>query len=133
MGDILFASIAPLGRCFLIYEEPTEWDINESVFSIRPNKHTSSSEYLYTYFRSDAFIKRATSNSTGSIFKGIRINTLNDMPAIIPSKEIIDKFSNYTRKWLLMKNKLFEQNEKLMEYRDWLLPMIMLGQITISE
>ena len=46
-GDILFASIAPLGRCYLIQEEPEKWDINESVFSIRPDYKIVSSEFLY--------------------------------------------------------------------------------------
>lgn len=35
-GDILFASISPLGRCYLIQSTPTEWDINESVFFYTP-------------------------------------------------------------------------------------------------
>ena len=34
-GDILFASIAPLGRAYFIAQTPQNWDINESVFSIR--------------------------------------------------------------------------------------------------
>lgn len=37
IGDVLFASIAPLGRCYLIQSNPDDWDINESVFSLRPN------------------------------------------------------------------------------------------------
>ena len=50
--DILFASIAPLGRCHIILNEPTDWDINESVFSIRPRTDYISPYYLYKYFPS---------------------------------------------------------------------------------
>lgn len=92
-GDILFASIAPLGRCYLIQNTPNNWDINESVFSIRGNASCVTPEYLYMYFISDTFIKGATSSSTGSIFKGIRINTLMDMVAVVPPKDIVDAFS----------------------------------------
>ena len=45
-GDILFASIAPLGRCYLIQSTPTDWDINESVFSVRPNFSVITSAYV---------------------------------------------------------------------------------------
>lgn len=85
VGDILFASIAPLGRCYLIQNPPEKWDINESVFSIRRNASRVTSEFLYMYFMSDTFIKTATSSSTGSIFKGIRINTLLDIAGIMLS------------------------------------------------
>ena len=47
VGDILFASIAPLGRCYLIQNPPEKWDINESVFSIRRNASRVTSEFLY--------------------------------------------------------------------------------------
>lgn len=50
IGDILFASIAPLGRCYLIQSEPTDWDINESVFSIRANTDIITPAFLYLYF-----------------------------------------------------------------------------------
>ena len=57
-GDILFASIAPLGRCVLIREDPkNNWDINESIFSIRP-ENKNLSEYLYLFFMSKPFIKK---------------------------------------------------------------------------
>lgn len=52
VGDILFASIAPLGRCYLIQQEPTDWDINESVFSIRSKTDKITPEYLYLFFQS---------------------------------------------------------------------------------
>lgn len=71
-GDILFASIAPLGRCHLVQEPPQDWDINESVFSIRCNKATVTPEYLYMHLQSEAFVKESTAYSTETRFvKGI--------------------------------------------------------------
>ena len=90
-GDILFASIAPLGRCYLIQEEPQTWDINESVFSIRP-KNTMPSEYLYMFLMSETFVKKAENSSTGSVFAGIRIKTLEDMLIVIPDEKILKQF-----------------------------------------
>ena len=91
--DILFASIAPLGRCYLIQENPTNWDINESVFSIRYNSSVLTAEYLYMNLQSETFVKRATACSTGSIFKGIRINSLMDSEIILPPLSVTKEFS----------------------------------------
>lgn len=132
VGDILFASIAPLGRCYLIQSKPENWDINESVFSIRANLETLSPEFLYMYLMGDVFIKGATSSSTGSIFKGIRINTLMDMIAVFPPKPVVDKFSVEIKKILALKEWNNEENRELTKLRDWLLPMLMNGQARVE-
>ena len=132
VGDILFASIAPLGRCYLIQSIPEEWDINESVFSIRPNASRVTSEFLYMYFMSDIFIKRATSSSTGSIFKGISINTLLDIAAVIPPKGIMDIFTEQIKTILALKEQKNTENGELTQLRDWLLPMLMNGQARVE-
>ena len=130
-GDILFASISPLGRCFIIRETPNDWEINESVFSIRPN-HKISSEYLYQYFMSDYFVKKAEHSSTGSVFAGIRISTLNDMDIVIPRNVIIDKFTNKLTNIYKLKYGKSKENQELISLRDFLLPLLMNGQVTFK-
>ena len=130
--DILFASIAPLGRCYLIQEEPQTWDINESVFSIRP-KNTIPSEYLYMFLMSETFVKKAENSSTGSIFAGIRIKTLEDMILVIPNNYILQQFKEKVSKILLQKYIKECENQKLTSIRDFLLPMLMNGQVTIKD
>ena len=133
IGDILFASIAPLGRCYLIQSEPTDWDINESVFSIRANTALVTPAFLYLYFMSDAFIKHATSSSTGSIFKGIRINTLLETELCVPPLSVILKFEDCLASTFPLKSKNYEEIQRLSNLRDWLLPMLMNGQATIED
>ncbi|MCB7542462.1 restriction endonuclease subunit S [Tyzzerella nexilis] len=133
IGDILFASIAPLGRCYLIQSEPTDWDINESVFSIRANTDIITPAFLYLYFMSDAFIKHATSSSTGSIFKGIRINTLLETELCVPPLAVILKFEERLASIFPLKSKNYEEIQRLSNLRDWLLPMLMNGQATIED
>lgn len=131
-GDILFASIAPLGRCYLIQEEPQTWDINESVFSIRP-KNTMPSEYLYMFLMSETFVKKAENSSTGSVFAGIRIKTLEDMLIVIPDEKILKQFKEKISKILLQKYNNECENQKLTSIRDFILPMLMNGQVTIQQ
>ena len=132
-GDILFASIAPLGRCFIVQEEPEKWDINESVFSIRPNIDMVSKEYLYLFFISQAFVRLAEFSSTGSVFYGIRISTLENMQIIIPDEDTMQKFTNYTSDILYKKYLNFIGNHELASLRDFLLPLLMNGQVGFKE
>lgn len=127
-GDILFASIAPLGRCCIVYENPMDWDINESVFSIRPQNNIPS-EYLYLYFMSDAFVKKAEHSSAGSVFSGIRISVLEEMNIVIPPDNVLENFEKNIAMMLLRKHKNSIENQQLVSLRDWLLPMLMNGQV----
>lgn len=133
IGDVLFASIAPLGRCYIIMNPPTDWDINESVFSIRPNKENMTSAFLYMSFTSDSFIKKAEGSSTGSVFKGIRIATLQGMQTLLPPKSILDRFEEQVRPLFVRKALAIEENQQLSSLRDFLLPMLMNGQVTIGQ
>ena len=133
VGDILFASISPLGRCHVITDEPTDWDINESVFSIRPNYQNMTSNFLYMTFMSDAFVKKAEGSSTGSVFKGIRIAELQALKTILPPKDTLDKFEEEIQSVFTMKSSLFDENQQLKSLRDFLLPMLMNGQVKVKE
>lgn len=132
VGDILFASIAPLGRCFFISEPPVTWDINESVFSIRVNERITP-EYLFSFLTSDHFVVSATNLSTGSIFKGIRINDLLNTLVVLPPEDVLLKYSAHLYKVMNLKAVLSRENAELIEQRDWLLPMLMNGQATVSD
>lgn len=132
-GDILFASIAPLGRCYMINEEPNDWDINESVFSIRVNNDILPTEYVYFYLKSEQFVKKAENNSTGSIFSGIRINTLLDMEILIPDKNTLSQYMDYIKPILKINNEKGKEIILLKEIRDFMLPLIMNNQIKTED
>ena len=133
VGDILFASISPLGRCHVITETPEDWDINESVFSIRPNYQNMTSIFLYMTFMSDVFIKKAEGSSAGSVFKGIRISELQGLNTILPPKAILNAFDEQTKNIFKMKAIAFAENQQLAALRDFLLPMLMNGQVKVAD
>jgi len=132
-GDILFASISPLGRCYIIQEQPEKWDINESVFSIRPDQKIITSEYLYCYLTSEWFMKKAEKEATGSIFAGIRMAALNSMAITVPDEKVLKRFSSILKPIFEQKDKLFNEIQHLTKLRDELLPLLMNGQVTLNS
>ena len=131
-GDILFASICPLGRCYLIQDSPEDWDINESVFSIRPNIDKITSEFLYTLLREAYYVKKMTQKATGSIFKGIRINDIEKIEIVLPPKEVINAFSKKTLPIFNYQLTIQKEIQKLTDLRDRLLPLLMNGQVELE-
>ena len=117
--------------------EPTQtntknWNINESVFTIKPNLEKVTSEFLYMFLSSD-YIKSYTKNvSAGSIHKGIRHSLLKDCKYILPERNTIDAFTIKIQPILKKLELIQKENQKLTELRDWLLPMLMNGQVKVN-
>ena len=93
IGDILFASRAPIGHCHLITEDPSFYDVGESIFCIRVNKEIIVPEYLCLYLSSDLFIKMASKRVTGSVIQEIRISDLLDTDVVLPDKHVQTKIA----------------------------------------
>jgi type I restriction enzyme S subunit len=70
---------------------------------------------------------------TGSIQMKINQDNLKNHHIIVPPKTLINKYSKTAisiRKSLINN---IEQNQQLSKLRDWLLPMLMNGQVTVKE
>lgn len=85
--DILFTSIGRVGDCYLIENTPKNWNINESVFSLRPKKNIVEPEYLFHTIHSDIVLNQILNNITGSTFKSIKIGDLKNVIIPIPPKQ----------------------------------------------
>lgn len=131
-GDILFTSIEPVGRLYLIQETPRNWNINESLFSIRPNREKVNSSYLYYLLSSHDCKGYCKKVSTGSIHQGIRIAALRDYTFALPEKQLLETYSIICEPLLKQVHTLNKQNEELTQLRDWLLPMLMNGQVSVG-
>ena len=109
VGDILFSSRAPIGHCHLICEKPDDYDIGESIFSIRVNRKIILPDYLCLYMASDYFVRMASLHTTGSIIQETRISDLMDTDVILPpmneQRRIAECFKKIDRK-IALNNKI---------------------------
>ena len=83
-GDILFASISKDGQAYLLDEEPTNWNINESVFSLRVKNNFFVPRFFYYQITSSGFYDDLLLDATGSTFQSIKQNKLLRSRLVIP-------------------------------------------------
>jgi len=131
-GDVLFTSIQPVGITYLLHDKPTNWNINESVFTIRPDYDIVTSEYLFMLLSSVEMKAFTKNSSTGSIHKGIRHGVLKNFKLPYDSYDFIEGFSNTINPVLKRIHVIDNENRTLTQLRDWLLPMLMNGQVTVK-
>ena len=132
VGDVLFTSIEPVGVTYFIQEKPTNWNINESVFTLRADYEKVTAEYLYMLLSSSEMKVFTKNASAGSIHKGIRHSVLKTFKLAYKDKSLTEEFSKIVSPILRQIYILDSENQKLGELRDWLLPMLMNGQVKIN-
>ena len=130
MGDLLFSGIGTIGRVYLINEPVKNWNISESVFTMRPNPNIPS-VFLYLLLLNKDIQDYCQSNAHGCAQKGIRMADLKAYDLILPNKEIMNYFVLLASKFINRVKSLQTQIRDLTEARDRLLPKLMSGEIDI--
>lgn len=78
--DVIMSSIGNVGEAYLLRSDPNGWNINESVFALKPDVSKILPEYLY-YLITSSYAKRFfDGHITGSSFKSIKMKDLREMP-----------------------------------------------------
>ena len=126
-GDVLLSVRAPVGDLNVAYERCC---IGRGLGAIH-SRSGCQSFMLYTMFalrpQLDIY------NGEGTVFGSINRNTLNDLPINIPFPEAISSFEAVVRPMDEMIRSNYEENCRLQELRDSLLPRLMSGEIDVSD
>ena len=124
--DVLFSSIRPYLHKVIL--APFKGITNTSVFVIRAKK-TNYRAYLTLLLFSDYSIQFANQHSTGTKMPVVKWRSVSMIPALIPSKAVLDEFQNIACPMLEQIQMSYFQNQKLAQARDLLLPRLMSGAI----
>jgi type I restriction enzyme, S subunit len=125
-GTVLLSSRAPIGYMAIARNELTT---NQGFKSFIPNKGYSSAFIYYTVSLS---LKAITQYASGSTFKEVSGSVLKTVKIVLPPKHISETYTAAVSAIFARQDTLEQENEKLVALRDWLLPMLMNGQVTVQ-
>ena len=57
---------------------------------------------------------------------------IKNIKVVIPSNDILDRFYDFSNNIIKEITKKQQENEQLTQLRDWLLPMLMNGQVKVE-
>jgi len=124
-GDFLFASISKEPQVFLLNETPCNWNINESVFCIRPKKGIYLTNYLYYLLTDYRFYESLLTDATGSTFLSIKQNKLKQSTLVLPPNDEQQKIASHLDSKCTQIDSLIanvqQQIEKLKAYKQSLI------------
>lgn len=122
-GTILLSSRAPIGYLAISRNLVTT---NQGFKSFVTNKGYSTE---YVYYTIKNMIPAIENNAVGSTFKEISATTLKLIKVCIAKKEIVEAFNKKVTQIFKRQDLIEQENLHLSSLRDWLLPMLMNGQV----
>ncbi|WP_045772946.1 restriction endonuclease subunit S [Streptococcus gordonii] len=124
-GDLIMSLTGNVGRVGMVYEDDVL--LNQRVLKLNPINKTHKS-FIYSFFRSDVTKAHLENMSTGTSQKNLSPIDIGNMMIPFPSESLLSKFVNNLN---MLENNLVE-NQQLTQLRDWLLPMLMNGQVKME-
>ncbi|HDP0036420.1 TPA: restriction endonuclease subunit S [Legionella pneumophila] len=132
--DILVNStgVGTLGRVAFIKRLPErEITVDSHVTIVRANQELISPEYLaWSIMRLQPLIESAANGSTGQV--ELSKPFLEELKIVVPDIKIQRKFQSYLNPIIKKLANCEKESEKLTKLRDWLLPMLMNGQVSVK-
>jgi type I restriction enzyme, S subunit len=125
-GTVLMSSRAPIGYLAVAGNSVTT---NQGFKSFVPENEFTTD---YIYFTLKHFMKLIQANASGSTFKEISGGTLKAVKIHLPPAELVKKFTEFSSSLSSQQSVLERLNLELTRLRDWLLPMLMNGQVTVN-
>lgn len=87
VGDVLFSGTGTIGETYVIEKEPSNWNIKEGVYSLKPNKKRVLSKFLKYYLSSMEMRNKYEMLAEGGTVKSISMKKMGDLIVKLPSIE----------------------------------------------
>lgn len=126
--DIIMSLTGNVGRVGLVYENNAL--LNQRVLKIKPKNNN----ILYTYllFRDVNMKLKLEKISTGTSQKNLSPVDMGNLKCLVPDNQTLNKFQLNNRIIQTIVN-LKMENEELINLRDYLLPLLMNGQVSFKN
>jgi type I restriction enzyme S subunit len=103
--------------------------MNQSCYALRTKAGIS---HVFLFFLAKELIHHLQVKSSGSVFDSIVSNDIELTKLAIPKGELIEKFAAVVEPAFEKIANNTKENQQLAQLRDWLLPLLMNGQVTVA-
>ena len=132
-GDTIVGTVRPGNRSFCMVPESEKQLTGSTGFAVLTPSKTSHREFNYLSLTSETNITRLTTLASGAAYPAVNPDVVASHATALPPEALIDSFHLATAKQFDLIQNHQKQTQELAELRDWLLPMLMNGQVTVSD
>lgn len=129
-GDVIWSNVRPNLRAYALVLKPSETDVFSTGFTVLTAIRVPFT-WLYLFVTTDWFVGHLVNNATGAGYPAVRPDDFERAAVRVPAKPLLTLFHESTEPIFRLIAKLEQQNRKLAEARDLLLPRLMSEEITV--
>lgn len=107
--------------------------IANNLFTIYPTTVELSNDYIYYYLKSTEIQKYIVQNAVSSTLPALNFSTLEKLDIIIPDSISMQQFTDFSKTVRLIQYNIKQENQRLAQLRDTLLPKLMSGELDVSD
>lgn len=127
--DIIMSLTGNVGRVGIVYTKNAL--LNQRVLKVIP--FDGYHNFLYLLFRNSSFMNVMQRIASGTSQKNLSPNQVCDFTFAVPNKNLLDLFNLKLNGFIDAIVNNLSQNQELTSLRDFLLPLLMNGQVTFKE
>ena len=131
IGDIIFSAIGTIGRTYYILEEPPNWNISETSFTLRA-KENIPNDFFYGMLRSNEIQIKADKAAMGSTLRCLVMDSLCSLQYIEIPSYMMKLFATKVSPLYRQIHRNNKEIAELTKQRDELLPLLMNGQASVN-
>ncbi|WP_373397232.1 restriction endonuclease subunit S [Algoriphagus halophilus] len=137
-GDLLIAitdvtrNADIIGKAILVPNYFKELVFSMDVAKVIPNEKLTKT-YLMMLFNTDHYHNYIKWFASGTIVLHLNLDGMKWYKTEIPPANLLNKFESFYKTIANRINETTVQNQELASLRDWLLPMLMNGQVTVAD
>ena len=129
-GDIIWGMVRPNLKSYALVLHPSPNDVFSTGFAVLSSRAVPFS-YLYCCVTQESFVGYLVNCTNGAAYPAVKPIHFEKAPMVKPSDAILNQFHRIAEPLLRKAELLDQENKKLAEARDRLLPKLMSGEIEV--
>ncbi|WAC02259.1 restriction endonuclease subunit S [Lacinutrix neustonica] len=130
-----YGRVGTVGKVVKLRKQTFRYALSPTMAVINP-KDEKHAGYIYNSIKDTFFYKMVLKNTAGTTRPAIGIQLLREIPILKPSSkhyDMFERFEKISKQYLKRISLSNRESQNLIELRDWLLPMLMNGQVTVPS
>lgn len=130
-GDIIWSAVRPNRRSFSLIQHPPDNLVVSTGFAVVRAVDVPCT-FLYTKLATQEFTEYLVSREAGAAYPAVQAKDFENADILIPTQSVLNEFHRLTEPWFEQRFILQQQNAKLATIRDYLLPKLLSGAISVE-
>lgn len=131
IGDTVYGRRGDIGRRAFVSRRQVGWLCGTGCLRIRPNPNAINPRFLFDTLGAPETAGTIANRAKGATMLNLNATVLKSVPVLVPIRRLQDLYEDAVQPMADMIENLADQNRQLRAARDFLLPRLMSGEITV--